>query len=217
MCKDWKAYFLGAGALALSVVSFSAAAHCDHITGGGWIITEGYPGFFPFGHAPAKGTFGAGGGCKQGQQGQWWGHLEYHDHGNGLNVHWLTITHYGHFPGEETNDVGGENDPKREGARLICGTARSNFYGEVDFAMDMRDRGEPGRDDVFRLRLTKGAPNVGGVVVYTTECDVDHTLGGTGPGGGNINLHKTNPTPAPTTSSCPARFIAPTCTVTAVE
>jgi hypothetical protein len=202
MCKDWKAYFLGASALALGLVSFSAAAHCDKITGGGWIITEGYP---PGSHAAAKGTFGAGGGCKHGQ---FWGHLEYHDHGNGLNVHWLTITHYGVFPG--TTDTAPETDPKREGARLICGTARTNLYGNVDFVMDMRDRGEPGVDDIFRLRLTNGTG-----IVYSTECDANHTLGGTGRGGGNIQLHKPNPSTDafPTSSSCPAgSIIQPACT-----
>jgi hypothetical protein len=204
MRKDWKAYLLGAGALALGLVSFSAAAHCDKITGGGWIITEGYPLFPPGSHPPAKGTFGAGGGCKHGQP---WGHLEYHDHGNGLNVHWLTITGYQVFPG--TTDDGAENDPKREGSRLICGTARTNLYEDVDFAMEMADRGEPGVDDVFRLRLTK--PVIG--IVYSTECDADHTLGGTGSGGGNIQLHKPNPsTDAFAPFSCPAfAFARPAC------
>jgi len=31
------------------------------------------------------------------------------------------------------------------------------------------------------------------VTVYTTLFDSNHTLGGTGPGGGNIQLHKPNP------------------------
>lgn len=205
MLNDWKTYLLGAGALALGLVSTSAAAHCDFITGGGWIITEGYAAHSPGSHAPAKGTFGAGGGCKHGDE---WGHLEYHDHGNGLNVHWLTITYYNQFPG--TTDTGAENDPKREGSRLICGTARTNLYDEVDFAMEMADRGEPGVDDVFRLRLTKSGIGV----VYSTECDANHTLGGTGPGGGNIQLHKPNPSTAefPPPGSCPAAFaFNPTC------
>jgi hypothetical protein len=204
MRNDWKAYFLGAGALALGLVSFSAAAHCDKITGGGWIITEGYSGYSPGSHPPAKGTFGAAGGCKHAEH---WGHLEYHDHGNGLNVHWLTITAYNQYPG--TTDEGAENDPKREGSRLICGTARTNLYGDVDFAMEMADWGEPGVDDVFRLRLTK--PGIG--VVYTTECDANHTLGAADPGGGNIQLHKPNSSTGtfPPSGSCPASASNPTC------
>ena len=203
MRNDWKTYLLGAGALALGLVSTSASAHCDKITGGGWIVTQGYPLFAPGTHEPAKGTFGAAGGCKN--EGLW-GHLEYHDHGNDLNVHWLTITGYGVFPG--STDQGAENDPKRTGRRLTCGTARTNLYGDVDFAMDMWDKGEPGVDDVFRLRLTK--PGVG--VVYSTECDADHTLGGTGPGGGNLQLHKPNPSTTFGNSwSCPALAFTPPC------
>src|SRR5687767_12525799 len=62
-------------------------APCDFLTGGGFIITTGGGT-----HEPAKGNFGIGGGCKHGSP--TWGHLEYHDHGNGLNVHWETITAY---------------------------------------------------------------------------------------------------------------------------
>jgi len=203
MRNYWNNGLLGAAALALGLVSTTAAAHCDKITGGGWIVTEGYPLFPPGSHAPAKGTFGAGGGCKNGEP---WGHLEYHDHGNDLNVHWLTITGYDRwFFGP---DSGPENDPKRTGERLVCGTARTNLYGDVDFAMALRDAGEPGVDDWFRLRLTK--PGVG--VVYSTECDANHTLGGTGSGGGNIQLHKPNPSTdefAPI--SCPALQFNPPC------
>jgi hypothetical protein len=198
MRNHWKTCFLGAGALALGFASSSAFAHCDKITGGGWIVTQGYPAF----HAPAKGTFGAAGGCKHGEP---WGHLEYHDHGNGLNAHWLTITYYHQYA---VPDVGAENDPKRTGRRLTCGTARTNLYGNVNFAMDMWDKGEPGTEDVFRLRLTNPAT---GAIVYSTECDANHTLGGTGSGGGNLQLHKPNNSTSEflTGASCPAGDVAP--------
>jgi hypothetical protein len=200
-----KSYLFGAAALTLGFLSTSAAAHCDKITGGGWIVTQGYPLHDPFTHAPAKGTFGAAGGCKHAE---YWGHLEYHDHGNGLNVHWLTITHYHQF-GDP--DVGAENDPKRTGRRLTCGTARTNLYGNVNFVMDMWDKGEPGTEDVFRLRLTHPTT---GTIVYSTECDANHTLGGIGSGGGNLQLHKPNDSTRafPPSGSCPARdVLAPTC------
>jgi hypothetical protein len=174
MYKDWKRYSIGVAALALGLVSAPAAAHCDFFTGGGFIITTGGGT-----HPPAKGNFGVGGGCKHAKP---WGHLEYHDHGNGLNVHWLTITGYLIF---ET--FGGEKDPKRTGRRHICGTARTNLYGDVDFRVGVFDHGEPGVNDRFVIRLGQS-----GVVVYTTEGDPDDTLGGTGPGGGNIQLHKPN-------------------------
>jgi hypothetical protein len=169
MC-NLKRYFIGLAAVVLGLISVPAMAHCDFITGGGFIVRD----------SGAKGNFGAGGGCKHGQ---FWGHLQYVDHGNGLNVHWLTITNY---IGIETR--GGENDPKRMGTRDVCGTARTNLFGDVDFRFRMTDNGEPGTEDVFILRLAQN-----GFVVYTTEVDSDHTLGGGGPGGGNIQLHKPNP------------------------
>jgi hypothetical protein len=175
MCKDWKRYLIAVAALALGLVSVPALAHCDFLTGGGFIITTASGT-----HPPAKANFGAGGGCKHGQP---WGHLEYHDHFNGLNVHWLTIT--GYF--EVTTD-GAENDPKRTGSRIVCGRARTNLYGDVDFLFFAADNGEPGVDDEFVLRLRKA-----GATMYTTEGDADRTLGGNGPGGGNIQLHKPNP------------------------
>lgn len=161
---------------------------CDFLTGGGFIITRGWmpnpvtDGFTPL-HDPAKANFGVGGGCKHGEP--TWGHLNYIDHGNGLHVHWISITAYVFVP------VGTGTDPKTHqplGTRIICGTARTNHFGDVDFAVRAQDTGEPGVDDVFIIRLKKN-----GVIVYTTEGPEDHTLGGTGSGGGNIQLHKDNP------------------------
>ncbi len=130
-------------ALALLLVSGSAFAwQCDFLTGGGFIITNGGNT-----HPPAKANFGVGGGCKNGSP--TWGHLEYIDHGNGLNVHWTSITAY-----------------------LEVDT--SSFYDT------------------------------------TTQC-FPHFLGSTAPcapgdgGGGNIQLHKPNPsTTGSFGGSCPA-------------
>ena len=64
---------------------------CDFMTGGGWIIHNG-----------AKGTFGVGGGCKHGSgvtTPEYWGHLEYHDHGTGqrsLDQHHRILPRRGH-------------------------------------------------------------------------------------------------------------------------
>jgi hypothetical protein len=168
---------VAATALALALNQQVVSAHiCDFLTGGGWIITTASGN-----HPPAKANFGVGGGCKHGSP--TWGHLQYIDHGTGLNVHWTSIT--GYFEGETR---GGERDPKRMGSRFICGTARTNQFGPVDFAVLAIDNGEPGVDDVFVIRLAKS-----GVHVYSTEGDADHTLGGDGPGGGNIALHMPNP------------------------
>src|SRR5207248_8557680 len=53
------------------------------------------------------------------------------------------------------------------GAREICGTARTNQFGDVDWVVVARDRGEPGVDDEFIIRLTQS-----GVIVYTTEFEI---------------------------------------------
>jgi hypothetical protein len=176
-------YAFGVAALALTLASGSANAwQCDFLTGGGFIVRD----------SGAKANFGVGGGCKHGSP--TFGHLEYIDHGTGLNVHWTSITAYMEI--DSSTDAKG----RPTGARLICGTARTNFFGDVDWVVAARDRGEPGVDDEFVIRLTRF-----GVIVYTTENDSDHTLGGSGPGGGNIQLHKPNPsTTGSFGGSCPA-------------
>ena len=189
-------------ALALLLASGSASAwQCDFLTGGGFIIRTPPSSSEASG---AHGNFGVGGACKDGGDGHGlWGHLEYIDHGTGmstltllpLNAHWITITDYREWSTSAP-------DPKTHqplGARLICGTARTNqAYGDVNFVVYAEDKGEPGDQDWFEIRLTQpvgvGAvgDNVPQKTVYTTEHDSDHTLGGAGSGGGNIQLHKRN-------------------------
>jgi hypothetical protein len=179
----WTRYAFGVAAFALMLASGSASAwQCDFLTGGGFIVRD----------TGAQANFGVGGGCKDGSP--TWGHLEYIDHGIALNVHWTSITAY--------MEIDSSNDDKGRpiGARFICGTARTNLLGDVDWVVAARDRGEPGVDDEFIIRLTQS-----GVIVYTTEFDSDHSLGGSGPGGGNIQLHKPNPsTTGSFGGSCPA-------------
>ena len=168
---------LGAAAIAVTLTGRSpiVSAHevpCDKLTGGGFIIRDN----------GAKGNFGIGGGCKHGSP--TWGHLEYHDHGTGLNVHWTSITAYLFSAQFEPDPRNGQ--PR--GTRFICGTARTNQFDDVDWVVRATDAGEPGVDDMFVIRLTKG-----GAIVYTTEFDENNTLGGEGSGGGNIQLHKPNP------------------------
>jgi len=164
---------------------------CDFMTGGGWIIHNG-----------AKGTFGVGGGCKHGSgvtTPEYWGHLEYHDHGTGLNVHWTSITAY--FPEGDTTTDAKTHQPL--GTRFICGEARTNQFGDVHFVVRARDAGEPGVNDEFDLQLRDSS----GAIVYATPDDgtFPHTLGGGAGGGGNIQLHKPNPsTTGVFGGSCPA-------------
>ncbi len=178
-------------ALALLLVSGSAFAWpCDFLTGGGFIFYNG-----------SKANFGVGGGCKHGSP--TWGHLEYIDHGTGLNVHWTSITAY--------LEVDSSSSPKGRptGARRVCGTARTNLFGDVNFVVQARDAGEPGVNDQFDIRLRQPVTNM---ILYdtTTQC-FPHFLGSTAPcapgdgGGGNIQLHKPNPsTTGSFGGSCPA-------------
>lgn len=186
-------------AFATTITNTPQTAHawefpCDFLTGGGFIITTASGR-----HDAAKANFGVGGGCKHGSP--TWGHLEYIDHGTGLNVHWTAITAY-LLEGE---DVGG-TDPKTNqptGTRLVCGTARTNHYGDVDFMVRARDAGEPGTQDQFDLRLSQA-----GLIIYTTENEAGapHELNDGNGGGGNIQLHKPNPsTTGAFGGSCPAR------------
>jgi hypothetical protein len=196
MPKVWTCVATQLAALALLLASGSASAwQCDFLTGGGFIIRTP-----PFPEASgAHGNFGVGGACKNGGDGHGlWGHLEYIDHGTGtstlttlpLNAHWITITDY--------REWSTSSSPKGRpiGARLICGTARTNqAYGDVNFVVYAEDKGEPGDDDKFEIRLTQPVGmNVPQHTVYTTEHDSDNTLGGAAPapGGGNIQLHKPN-------------------------
>jgi hypothetical protein len=173
-----------------------ATPPCDFMTGGGFIITTA-SGM----HPPAKANFGVGGGCKlSGPNAPFWGHLEYIDHGTGLNTHWMSITAYRFV------DAGTGTDPKTHqptGTRIICGTARTNQFGNVNWVVGAKDAGEPGTNDEFAIRLT--IP-VGPAqhIVYTTEGDSSHLLAG-----GNIQLHKPNPSTAgsfstPGDGRCPA-------------
>ena len=154
-------------------------------------------------HGP---NFGVGGGCKHGSP--TWGHLEYIDHGIGLNVHWMTITGYFfNFQGPPSKSG------QPTGSRFICGTARTNnpSYPTVDWIVRADDNGEPGNttaggSDVFEIRLS--TPTQGDV--YTTEFDSvgssNHLLVG-----GNIQLHKPNPStsgsfsdPSTVATTCPS-------------
>src|SRR5213594_2693560 len=137
MRRIWTRYAFGVAALALMLASGPASAWvCDFLTGGGFIVRD----------TGAKANFGVGGGCKHGSP--TWGHLEYIDHGMGLNVHWTSIT--GYFEVDSNTDSRG----KPIGARRICCTARTNQFGDVDWFVLAKDTGEPGVDDEFTIRLT---------------------------------------------------------------
>ncbi len=208
ICKLLSGLLAGGLLVAVAVLVLSTTAPpvkawltpCDFLTGGGFIV--------PFG---ANANFGVGGGCKNGSGTNgvpYWGHLEYLDHATGLNVHATSITYY--VPDGENG-----TDPKTgqpTGIRHICGTARTNLYGDVYFHVRAKDAGEPGVNDQFDIRL-KHCTSLGCDPFYlydtTAQC-FPHYLGssacsspGNG-GGGNIQLHKPNPsTTGDFGGSCP--------------
>jgi hypothetical protein len=134
----------------------------------------------------AHGNFGAAGGCKNGG---FWGHLNYLDHGTTppFHVHGTGVTGYFFI------------DPM---TRDISGTAETNdpSHPNVNYCVEVSDNETPGGKDTFVIQL-KDQPS--GVPFYTTKTDSDHTLHG-----GDIELHKPNPS---TTGS----FSSGSCLVTA--
>ena len=138
----------------ISCGSVPPPPECGKLTGGGWIV--GTP-------SGAKGTFGVSGGIRRGQ---FWGHLNYIDHGTGMHVKSTSVTGFSVDP----------NDPD---CRII--TYNVSIDGASGTAtVRACDKGEPGRDDIFDITLSNG---------YHAGGD----LGGDQPGGGNIQLHKCPP------------------------
>jgi hypothetical protein len=127
---------------------------CGKVTGGGWIT--GTP-------TGAKGTFGVSGGVRRGD---FWGHLNYIDHGSGLKV-------------ESTAVTGFQVDPSDANARVITYDVTINGVAGTA-TVRVADNGEPGRNDTFAITLSTG---------YTAG----GSLGGDAAGGGNIQVHKCPP------------------------
>ncbi len=126
---------------------------CGKLTGGGWIV----------GPSGAKATFAVSGGIRRGE---FWGHLNYNDHGAGLKVKSIRVTGFATKPGDAE-------------CRIITYDVEINGLPGTA-VVEACDRGEPGRNDDFSIRLSTGY-SAGG------------SLGGDGPGGGNIQLHKCPP------------------------
>lgn len=126
---------------------------CGKLTGGGWIL----------GPSGAKASFGVSGGIRRGE---FWGHLNYIDHGTGMHVKSTAVT-------------GFQPNPSVPDCRIISYDVMIDGVPGTA-VVDAWDRGEPGRDDFFSIQLSTGYSARG-------------TLGGDGPGGGNLQLHKCPP------------------------
>ena len=147
-------------------------APCDSVTGGGFIIGSGADRSSGLA-AGAKATFGVGGGAKNGA---FWGHLEYNDHSTTppLQVHGTSVTNYTTF-GSNLN------------SRMIQGIAEVNGVGGFIYTVEVTDNADPGGGiDEFSIELSTG-------YMAGTEHG-DGRLAG-----GNIQLHKPNPS----TTTCP--------------
>ena len=132
---------------------------CDFLTSGGFVIND----------AGKKVTFGIHGGCKNGE---FWGHLNVLDHATGYHISSTDVTAY-IVPTNGTQYT-----------REICGLATTNSPADpasVFFRVRLIDNGEPGRLDLFGIRLSTGYH-------VTTRL-----LSDLKPGGGNIQLHDQNP------------------------
>jgi hypothetical protein len=166
--------FVAVGASVVTSVPVSAVdipPDCDFITGGGFVFTDAWQ----------KATFGSHGGCKNKA---FWGHVNYVDHGGYLNrspYHVDSTLITGYFFDQAEDCPNPPTNCPRPTARHICGLARTNAGETVFFHVKMEDNGEPGTSDRFGIQLSNG-------YLVTTR-----TLGNGGPGGGNIQLHKPNP------------------------
>jgi len=107
----------------------------------------------------AKANFGVAGGIKNGA---FWGHLNYIDHGSGMHVKATAVTGYA-------------VDPNDSDCRIIDYNVTIDGQGGTG-RVRVCDKGEPGRNDIFQIQLSDG---------YLAGGD----LGGSRPGGGNIQLH----------------------------
>jgi hypothetical protein len=127
-------------------------------------------GGFIFRDDGARANFGSHGGCKNGA---FWGEVNYVDHGgyNGSTPYHV----------KSTQITGYLFDPAYPNARDICGFATTSAGENLRFRVRMEDNGEPGRDDRFGIRLENG---------YLVT---PRSLGADASGGGNIQLHKPNP------------------------
>jgi hypothetical protein len=150
----------------------------DFMTGGGWIPVPGTL-------CNNKGTFGFVGGLNA--KGELFGSANYIDHCTGDHAKGDDVIAYCFIPGDCPSN------PDSETCRRIVYTGRFNNVPGYTIVLDVCDNGEPGTSDTFAIKVLIRNPldpgpdcDPNGVEVYSAE----GTLGGGGPGGGNIQLHR---------------------------
>lgn len=143
----------------------------DFINGQGWFLKQP-PSTPPDGRV----NFGAAGGVRDRD---WWGDVVYVDKALGLQVRSLTVTGYVRV-GVDGADAAG----KPIGTRDICGTARTNLFGDVFYRVRLTDNGRPDRQDTVAIGLATPA----GSLVYFAH----GSLGDPTPGNGKISISGPN-------------------------
>jgi len=183
-----------------SVYAHEVPSPCDFTTGGGFILIAPGTASSPLAETGRKANFGLVGGCKNGG---FFGHVNYVDHNNGLHVSSDTITAY-------VNPCPGCSPPDANNARDICGTADVSINGSPRGTwgfrvrtIDAEKQSFPPPKDKFGIHIHSldSSGNAGSTAyLVRTRCLASDTSTGTvmtcsatNPGGGDIELHKPNP------------------------
>src|SRR6266704_5574945 len=179
-----------------SVYAHEVPSPCDFTTGGGFIFVSQSTSSSPLPETGQKANFGLVGGCKNGG---FFGHVNYVDHNNGLHVSSDSITGY-------VNPCPGCSPPEANNARDICGTADASIQGTPAGTflfrvrtIDAEQQSSPPPKDKFGIEL-RTLDDTTTVYLVPTRClasdsptgDVT-TCSSVNPGGGDIELHKPNP------------------------
>jgi hypothetical protein len=168
--------FTADSAIAQQIFPCEIVIVSDLVTGGGFILVDTNNDGIS-----SNANFGVAGACRNLSG---WGHLNYLDHDSSphFHVHWESIT--GYFrEGDDSVDSNGHPI----GTRDVCGTATTNddAHPTVNFRVQVRDAGEPGVNDTFRIQLADFPLPITEPCVF---CFYD--TGTQFLGGGNIQLHK---------------------------
>ncbi len=185
-----------------STIALAHEVVCDFTTGGGFILIApgevtnqvGLP------ETGRKANFGLVGGCKNGG---FFGHVNYVDHNNGLHVSSDTITAY-------VNPCPGCSSAAANNARDICGTADVSINGSPKGTwgfrvrtIDAEQQSSPPPKDKFGIHihyLDSSGNALSTAYLVQTRCLASDSPTGNvmtctagNPGGGDIELHKHNP------------------------
>ena len=177
------------------VYAHEVPSPCDFTTGGGFILIAPGTASSPLPETGQKANFGLVGGCKNGG---FFGHVNYVDHNNGLHLISDSITAY-------VNPCPGCGPPAANNARDICGTADVSINGSpvgtFGFrvrTIDAEQQSSPPPKDKFGIHIHDSSGNTRYLV--PTRCLASDTPTGdvstcsaVNPGGGDIELHKHNP------------------------